>query len=222
MVGQSQMFIRLLAGKLHEMSALFDKTFYKSKLAVTIECDLGEEVRASLKKLKRYFSKGKKASVTAVRNLHAFHYDISQVDTGLEQLGPKMTLDIYFDDKSANTFYGFADSIINSAVMAAIDEESHAKAFETLLHDIEDITKSFQSILEEIMAKIIRRYLSNRFVKAEVVHEEVRSTDWNQITLPTFVENPRPWSMTLQNGKVLSWGGQRVEGPMFLRALLDS
>lgn len=221
MVGQNQMFLRLLAGKLHEIFSLFDKTYYKSKLAVAIEDTLGEDVKASLKKIKRYFSKGKKAAVTAVRNLHAFHYDPIQVDAGLAGLDHKMTLDIYFDENSANTFYGFADSIINSAVMQAIDEKNHAEAFKTLLLDIEDITKSFQLVLEEVMTKIAERHLSHRLKKSEIIHEQVRSTDWTQITLPTFVENPAPWSVTLHNGKVLSWGGQRVEGPKFLSSLLS-
>lgn len=221
MVGQSQMFLRLLAGKLHEMSSLFDKIYYKSKLAVTMGDTLSEDVKASLKKVKRYFSKGKRSAVTSVRNLHAFHYDPMQVDAGLEKLGHKMTLDIYFDENSANTFYGFADNIISSAVMQAIDEKNHSEAFKTLLLEIEDLTKSFQLVLEEVMAKIVERHLSHKFKKSEIVHEQVRSTDWTQVTLPTFVENPAPWSVTLHNGKVLSWGGQRVRGPNFLSSLLS-
>lgn len=220
MVGQSQLLIRLLAGKLHEIWVMFGKTFYKSKLAASMECNLSEAGTTALVNLKRYFAKTG-ASVTAVRHAHAFHYDLEQVDQGLAKLGPKMALDIYFDETSANTFYGFADNILNSAVVAKIDSQDHAKAFKTLLFDTEDVSKSFQQVLEDVMSVIIKLRLGHRFVSSNVVHEEVLSTEWRKCTLPTFVENPGPWTVTLQNGKVLTWGGQRVEGPELLRKLLD-
>ncbi|MYM29294.1 hypothetical protein GTP58_13270 [Duganella sp. CY15W] len=221
MVGQSQVFLRLLAGKLHETSSLFEKTYYKSKVSMMVGNGLSDEVKATLKNLRRYFNKGNKAAITAIRNLHAFHYDPEQVDVGLMKLDPRMTLDIYFDEKSANTFYGFADSVINSAVMTSIDRENHSDAFKTLLSDIERITQSFQLVLEALIEQIVMKRLPHRFTKQALSHEQAQSTEWAKIVLPTFVENPAPWSVTLHNGKVLRWGGQRVEGPKFLTSLLE-
>lgn len=220
MVAQSLMFLRILAGKLHEMWVLFKKAFYKSKLSLTFKDQLSAEWASELEKLNRYFSQ-RGVPVSAVRHLHAFHYDLEQVDNGLLNLGPRMSLDIYFDENAANTLYGFADNVINSSVMAAIDKSSPALAFETLLKDTEDVAKSFQQVLEGLMSQIFMRHLPKNFVRECVTCENVNSTDWTKMALPTFVESPGPWTVTLSNNKVLSWEGQHIESPAFLRDLLN-
>ncbi len=219
MIGQTLVMLRFLAGKLHEMWVLFKQAYYSSKLSKTFAEKLSEDELAGLRNLKKYFSKSS-ASVTAVRHLHAFHYDLAQVDRGLSRLEPEMTLDIYFDATSTNTFYGFADSVISTSVMAAIDESSNAKAFEILLSDTEEIAKLFQQTLEGIMNQIIKLRLAEKFVPENVLFEDVASTKWDQIKLPTFVDSPGPWQVTLEGGKVLKWGGQNIDAPEFLRTLL--
>jgi hypothetical protein len=221
MVIQSMMLMRILAGKMHEMWVLFNRIYYKSKLALALKGQICAEAELALKTLKDYFSK-QAASISIVRNKHAFHYDIAQVDAGLAKLPTKATLDIYFNEKSANTIYGFADSVINSAVTAGIDFESHNRAFEILMTDTQVVAKSFQVVLEEIIGKIIDNRLPRRFAPENVESEEVRSTIWKQNELPTFVQDPSPWSVTLQNGKTLSWAGQRLDAPAFLRSLVEN
>jgi hypothetical protein len=220
MVIQSMMLMRILAGKLHEMWVLFNRTYYKSKLAVALKGQIGEDAELAIRALKGYFNT-QAASISTVRNKHAFHYDVAQVDAGLAKLRPTATLDIYFDETSANTIWGFADSVINSAVTAAIDSDSQNKAFETLMTDTQSVAKWFQVVLEEIMGKIICTRMAGRFVSENVRSETVRSTPWQQIELPTFVEEPAPWSVTLSNGKVIGWGGQKLNSPQFLTALLQ-
>ncbi|RZJ85122.1 MAG: hypothetical protein EOO64_01780 [Massilia sp.] len=220
MVIQNMMLMRGLAGKLHEMWVLFNRTYYKSKLAVTLLGQIDEDAELALKQLKVYFNT-QAVSISTVRHKHAFHYDVAQVDAGLAKLHPKATLDIYFDHTSANTIWGFADSVINSAVMVVIDSESHKSAFETLMNDTQEMAKSFQLVLEAIMGKIISERLAHRFTPENVDSETVRSTNWKKIELPTFVEEPSPWSVTLSNEKVLEWAGQRLAGPEFLTSLIQ-
>ena len=220
MVIQSLMLMRILAGKLHEMWVLFGKVYYKSKLSLTIKDQLSEEGTKSLKELNEYFSR-ELSAVTEIRHLHAFHYDVSQVDAGLANLQPKMSLDIYFDKNSANTIYGFADNIINSSVMASIDPESSKKAMETIMADTDQVARLFQSVLEAVMSVIVRQRLDDSFSKANVIEEDALSVPWSGVAFPTFVESPSPWSVTLFNGVVLTWGGQRVASPDYLRSLLS-
>lgn len=219
MVIQSFTLLRLLAGKLHEMWVLFGKAYYGSKLSATLKGQLGEEADKSLKTLTDYFSKPK-TSITRVRHLLGFHYDIDQVDAGLAKLAADLPLDIYFDTVSANTIYGFADNIINSAMMAAVDLESRAAATEILMDDTETVAKAFQETLEAIMSRIIQLRLPDRFAPTNVLSESTTSTQWKEMKLPTFVEAPTPWSVTLTNARVLSWGGQKIESPSYLRSLL--
>lgn len=163
MVIQSMMLMRMLAGKLHEIWVLFNRTYYKSKLAIELKGQIGDEADIALKALNTYFSKPA-ASLSTVRNKHAFHYEVGQVDAGLANLSPKATLDIYFEKKSANTIWGFADSIVNSAVTTAIDPKSHNSAFETLMNDTQVIARSFQTVLEAIVGRIVTTRLAHRFI----------------------------------------------------------
>ncbi|WP_313166146.1 hypothetical protein [Massilia oculi] len=219
MVIQSMLLLRTLAGKLHEMWVLFNKTYYKSKLSLTMKGQLSQEVEDALKTLKDYFNK-ETTSISTIRNKHAFHYDVAQVDTGLAKLPEKWRLDIYFDRTSTNTFYGFSDSIINSAVTASIDSDSPNIAFEMLFEDTQMVAKSFQTILEGIIAIVISKRLANRLLPENVKSENVLSSNWRENRLPTFVEDPAPWSVTLQNGRVLSWAGQNMDSPAFLCDLI--
>lgn len=219
MVIQSLMLLRILAGKLHELWVLFGKVYYKSKLSSTLKDQLGEAGTKALQELNEYFSK-ELTSVTEIRHLHAFHYDPNQVDAGLANLGPKMSLDIYFDENSANTIYGFADNIINSSVMASIDAADSNKAMETIMDDTDRVARLFQKVLESAMSVIVQQRLQVSVSRAKVIEEDTMSVPWSDVSLPTFVESPSPWSVTLTNGVILSWGGQNVAGPEFLRSLL--
>lgn len=220
MVIQSQMLLRILAGKLHEMWVLFGKVYYKSKLSSTLKDQLSEESARALQELNEYFSK-ELSSVTEIRHLHAFHYDPHQVDAGLANLRPQMSLDIYFDENSANTIYGFADNIINCSVMASIDAADSRKAMRTIMEDTDRVARLFQTVLESAMSVIFKQRLQASVSRAKVIEEETISVPWSKMSLPTFVESPAPWSVTLTNGVVLSWGGQNVAAPDFLRSLLS-
>lgn len=220
MVIQSTLLMRTLAGKLHEMWVLFNKTYYKSKLSSTIKEELSEDTILALKELNAYFNKPE-SSISTVRHKHAFHYDVAQVDAGLEKIPQKWPLDIYFDKTSANTIYGFADGIINSAVIAAIDSGTLNSSFEMLWADTQIVAKSFQAVLEGVFSTIINKRLAHKIQRKHVQTESAGFTKWTECELPTFVHNPSPWSVTLQNGTVLSWAGQNLDAPAFLRNLLE-
>jgi len=219
MVIQSMMFLRMLAGKLHEAWVLFGKVFYGSRLSLQFKDQLSEDGTKALRELNEYFKKPI-SSVTEVRNLHAFHYDAKQVDNGLENMLPHMSLDIYFDENSANTIYGFADNIINSSVMASVGSPDSHKGMETLMADTESVARSFQLLLEEVMAKIIRLRLSGKFICENVIFEDAQSTEWFGLELPTFLKSPTSWRVKLANGVDLTWEGQKIESPDFLRSLI--
>lgn len=87
--------------------------------------------------------------------------------------------------------------------------------------DTDRVARLFQKVLESAMSIIVKQRLQASVSRAMVVEEHAMSVPWSDVALPTFVESPSPWSITLANGVVLSWGGQNLEAPDFLRSLLS-
>jgi hypothetical protein len=89
-----------------------------------------------------------------------------------------------------------------------------------LFEDTQMVAKSFQTVLEGVIGTVIGKRLAHKLLPENVESENVLSSSWKENSLPTFVEDPAPWSVTLQNGTVLSWAGQNLNAPAFLRDLI--
>lgn len=84
---------RLLTGKIYECWKLLTSAFFGKALSKDYEQKFDAEGSASLSWLKKYF--GRDNVIATVRNEHAFHYSLDQVDGGFATLAEGDALDIY-------------------------------------------------------------------------------------------------------------------------------
>jgi len=131
---QALLLARLLTGKIYEFWNLLQTGYFRSVLSRTYHDALDDEARSALDAMKRYF--GQDNLVARVRNGHAFHYDVQQIENGFQTVLESEPLDICLSEPNANSLYAFADTIAGRAMLEAICPSDPEKAFAMLISEI--------------------------------------------------------------------------------------
>lgn len=218
MVMQSLFLARLLAGKLYELWSIFNKIFYGSKVSAQYFELFDDNVKTTLRDVKKYFSKSN--TLSAIRNQYAFHYDEKSAEIGLESFPEHLPLHLYFDGTVENTVYAFADQLISYAALQSIDPDDNRNAINKFMDDTSVATKNFQTILTHCMQHVIDRHMPNVFSKDRVTKSSVTAKNWNDSYLPFFVEDAKAFFFPTSDGKNLSWGQGNEQSPSFLLKLI--
>jgi len=107
----------LLAGKLWEGWELIRKTYFSTKLSLSIESKLPDDTLEALGKLKKYF--GKKNIIGSLRNEFAFHYDAQRVRAQLSLAEETDTWKIYVAE-TEDVFFQLSENIVSSPMLGAL------------------------------------------------------------------------------------------------------
>ena len=218
MLMQSMCLLRLLAGKMYESWSTFENLYFGSGLSHSFNARLGTESAAILKNLKRYFSQN--SAIKTIRHMYAFHYDAASHDHGIAALPEDSALDIFFDKSTENTVYGFAEYVISHSAFSTISEDLE-KAADILMNETSEKCNQFQKILSACIDSIL--FPKNPSVKGKLrmTHEHVSSTKWEDAKLSLFLENPKPFTLKLDNGEIKQWTGGHDMQSELLKELFE-
>ena len=145
---------RILTGKICECWKLLQSGFLASALSKAYVPQFEPEASQALDDLRRYF--GRENAIATVRNKHAFHYSVDQIEAGYRALVDGDPLDIYLAQSTANTFYAFADSIAGRAMLEGI--KTGDGAFQLLVNDTARMVDRLNTVIGAIIVLILREY----------------------------------------------------------------
>ena len=146
--GQSFVFIRLLAGKLHEAWELF-KVRVQSDRAISTAFlpKLRLPAADALISLKRHFGQG--SVLTAIRNNVSFHYSdkANLIEASFQELPASEPLHFLLARTVGNSFYHAGELLAQLSTLALVKASSEASAQDTA----SDQARAFQALCAEII-----------------------------------------------------------------------
>lgn len=184
---QSLVLARVLTGKIYECWRFLNAAFFATALSKSYESQFEDEAKQALEEVKRYF--GRKNPIELVRNKHAFHYALDQVDAGFSAVIEGDPLEIYFAKSNANTLFAFGDAVAGRAMLETIRPGDAPGAFETLHGDTVKMVRLLGTVLGQIMALCIKTHLGGDLYSlgAKVIEVE-GAPDSQEVSIPYFIE----------------------------------
>ena len=95
---------------------------------------LSKTSKNSLNELKGYFSKTN--IIHEIRNKYAFHYDRQRVQEEIKHVPQDEVQTMFVSEHSGNCLFAFADTMINSSLLNAIDSANPDRAMDVLFEEI--------------------------------------------------------------------------------------
>lgn len=184
---QSMVIGRLLTGKIYECWKLMQSAFFGTGISKTYESQFDAEASKALQALKRYF--GRDNLIARVRNGHAFHYSLDEIDAGYRALVDGDPLEVYLSKANANTLYSFADAIAGRAMLEAIKPGDGRGAFEMLIDETTKAVAQIGEVIGATMTICFKTYLGGDLyaLGAKVIEIE-GAPDSQAVSIPYFVE----------------------------------
>src|ERR1043165_1323265 len=133
-VSQGLAIIRLMAGKLWGGWGLVHKSYYGSKVSMSIGNKIPLKSRQALTELKEYFKK--ENTIRMVRNQFAFHYSPQYIRDQLAQIEDTDQMEVYMAALNVNTFYPFSEVIANGAMLNAVDADDYMAGLKVLMDEV--------------------------------------------------------------------------------------
>jgi hypothetical protein len=178
---------RLLTGKIYECWKLLTSAFFGTALSKDYERKFDAEASVSLSWLKKYFSHDN--VIATVRNEHAFHYSLKQVDGGFDTLEERDSLDIYLAKSVTNTLYAFGDTIAGRAMLESIKPGAHQEGYEVLLQETLLAVNHMQTVIGAIMDICFQKHLGgNLYTLGAKMIEIEGAPDSPAVKIPYFIE----------------------------------
>lgn len=178
---------RVLTGKIYECWKLLQSAFFGAALSKTYVPLFDNEALEALEDVKRYF--GRENPIATVRNGHAFHYSLDQIDAGYRAVFDGDPLDIYLAKANANTLYAFGDTVAGRAMLEAIKPGDAKGAFELLIGDTTRMVDKINAVIGAIMMICIETHLGgNLYSLGAKVIEVEGAPDSQEIAIPYFIE----------------------------------
>jgi hypothetical protein len=186
---QALLLGRLLTGKIYEFWKLIQNGYFGTGLSKTYRDILDQEASSALDVMKRYFSQDN--LIARVRNGHAFHYDVQQIEDGFRTIVEGEALDIFLAEANANSLYAFSDTIAGRAMLESIYPTDPAKALNLLISETSRAVGWINIVAGGLMMKCLERYLGGDFYSlgARVINLEGTPSS-QSVCIPYFVEIP--------------------------------
>ena len=184
---QALVLARVLTGKIYECWKLLGSAFFGTALSQTYEPMFDEEASRALDQVKRYF--GRENPIAVVRNGHAFHYSLDQIDAGYRAVIDDDPFDIYLSEASANALYVFADTVAGRAMLEAIMPGDAKGAFELLISDTTRMVDKINTVIGAIMMICFKKYVGEDLYSLGAKLIEIEGAPNSQgIVIPYFIE----------------------------------
>lgn len=184
---QALLLGRLLTGKLYEFWNLLQTGYFGSSLSRKYHDLVTDEGREALKSMQRYF--GRDNLIARVRNKHAFHYDIAQIQNGFNTVTDGESLDIYLAKANANSLYAFADAIAGRAMLEAIVTGDPQKAFSDLISETSRAVEWVNIVIGALMVACLEQNLGGNLYALDARTIDIEGAPSSQVvSIPYFIE----------------------------------
>ena len=162
---------------------MLQRDYFRSKLCMKYDSLLDESGKASLREIKRYFSK--KNLIKDVRDNFAFHYSSEDLQHQLQDAG---TLYFYLAKTHGNSFYSFADVLVGSAMLSKVQGADPQKAMDTLFADPIHAIKWFLDFIGSCMIILVEKYLGTTLEALGANTIEIpNAKHWKDVQVPFFL-----------------------------------
>lgn len=155
-VCQAMVLGRAVSGKLHEAWTSLQKGYFRTNLAKCYADRLDEEGLAGLALLKNYFGRDNVVSMT--RNNFAFHFSLEKAAHLLSSEIPTEDLSIYLGGTNGCTLYQFAEYVMSSSLIDAIDPNDASAAFQKLIDESGKVVSAFNAFAQRLLYAILERH----------------------------------------------------------------
>lgn len=155
------MFLRFFAGKIYEGYELLRRHYYNSPLSKEFSQSLGEEAKAALKNINKYFSNSSN-SIYEIRNSLAFHYDPLKIDTTFNDAPDD--LDIYIEKGgSSNNLFYFGEVVAGRALIQGSGDLSdiNDNPYGNLIKEIFEVGRWFTKVTNQILTCFLEKHKEN-------------------------------------------------------------
>ncbi|MEJ2794602.1 hypothetical protein WAE56_14400 [Iodobacter sp. LRB] len=181
---------RVLTGKIYECWNLLQVAFFqRPALSQTYLSRFDPESKKALKDVKQYF--GKSNLISKVRNKHAFHYSLDQIDAGYHALGEGDSLDLYLSEYCANRLYVFGESIAGRAMLETIMVGDAEGALRRLIDDTSKMVSLINIVIGEIIEICINTHLGGTLYSLGAQVIEIEAPSSQDVSIPYFIEIER-------------------------------
>ncbi|MBD9359270.1 hypothetical protein [Methylomonas fluvii] len=197
---QALLLGRLLTGKLYEFWNLLQTGYFASALSRTYDTAIDDAGRNALVSMRRYF--GRDNLIARVRNHHAFHYDIEQIQNGFRSLADGEPLDIYLAQANANSLFAFADTIAGRAMLEAIAPGDPARAFSGLISETSRAVGWVNVVIGSLMVACLERNLGGNLYSLGARTIDIEGAPSSQVVqIPYFIEVAMGTQQSAQEGR---------------------
>jgi hypothetical protein len=155
---QALLFIKMLAGRLHEGRVLLNKAFSAKRLWEKYKNDLGADARENFARINKYF--GRENLVEQIRNKFAFHLDVPAVEAMYDQAPSAAPFVDYIAARYAghSLYYG-GESLTRNAMIAAKGERDWRDALTKIFHETTQLSVWFSSFIQSFIGLMLSRHL---------------------------------------------------------------
>lgn len=186
---QALLMGRLLTGKLYEFWNLLQAGYFGSTLSRAYNDSISDEGRTAIDAMRRYF--GRDNLIARVRNGHAFHYDIEQIDAGFRTVQDGEPLEVFLSKANANSLYAFADTIAGRTMLEAICPGDPARAFSDLISETARAVGWVNVVVGTLMVACLQRNLGGNLYSLGARTIDIEGAPSSQVvSIPYFIEIP--------------------------------
>ena len=134
MATQAMIVARLYIGKVFEAWKMIERDYFRSQLSKTLDTELDEEGKNSLKALKTYF--GRNNLLSSIRNDFSFHYWAEHLPKAMNAFDESHEFQLILGGAYANTLHNFSEEFVTVAMLEASGENEAQAAMDKVIGDL--------------------------------------------------------------------------------------
>lgn len=182
---QSQIYARLLAGKLLEAWVALGSSFFRTKISYRIEDKLHPHSRESLKAIKTYFNKPN--NIFRVRNSFAFHYSVEEFTTHWHEPVDEPNFELILGGTIGNNFALASELVVLNALLSSIIPDDKTAALQTFFDEVQSLAEHFTIFLEGALIAILEEGAQSKLANLGYEEQEIAPQQgWADVRIPHF------------------------------------
>jgi hypothetical protein len=190
---QTQIFVRLTIGAMHEAWLLVERSFLKNKIGREWASSLDADAQAALERLKKRF--GKSNPLSDVRNNFAFHHPKLEQMEAAYQLAAKAASEdidwsVFFQQGLLNTSFFVSDFVLVHGIVDILGESDVNQANEKLLNPLHAIALDISEVTFGFAKLLFQKYINEHELVMNVVAHIKDAPDIDKLRLPFYVQTP--------------------------------
>ena len=190
---QTQIFVRLTIGAMHEAWLLIERGLLKSKVGREWATSLDAEAQAALERLKKRF--GVSNPLAAIRNNFAFHhpkpeqmeaaYQLAAVNADSEDAD----WSVFFQQGLLNVSFFVSDFVVVHGVMDILKESDVNEAHRKLLAPLHEIALDISEVTFGFAKLMFQRHINDKELVMNLV-AKIDAPNIDTLRLPFYVGTP--------------------------------